>query len=314
MAPSITSFSQLLTSGESTFKTLKGVKPIIIDGFPQVIRTTYFAEFGITIEQQKYLLCLPLDGTISASVARTAAALQRIKSAALTEYSVLPSEVSIPNSTGEVSTCDLVLHAIPAGESLDKAVSHIPTSRLVAALDLLEGEMLKAGFLHGNLKPSNLIYGEDGRLYPVRYHYAQVGASSEDITAEIGKIREFIAAHPSIPEVGEEVLPTAYELLLPYDEVFPMQGRMRRIRKGSLYGYLDSNDAEVIEPQYIYAENFFEDRAVVQNPDGKMGVIDHRQHWIIEPIYDMVGFEDGLFDARLGEEWFKIDYSGKTIK
>ena len=314
MAPSITSFSQLLLSGEYTFKTIKGVKPIIIDGFPQVVRTTYFAEFGITIEQQEYLLCLPLDGTISASVARTATALKRIKSAALTEYSVLPGEVTLPNSTGEVSTCDLVLHAIPAGESLDKAVLHIPTSRLVAALDLLEGEMLKTGFLHGNLKPSNLIYGEDGRLYPIRYHYAQVGASSEDITTEIGKIRDFIASHPSIPEIGEEVTPVAYESQLPYDEVFPMQDRMRRVCKGGLYGYLDSNDTEVIEPQFIYAENFFEDRAVVQNPDGKMGVIDHKQHWVIEPVYDMIGFEDGIFEARLGEEWVKIDYLGKTIK
>ena len=314
MAPSIVSFSQYLQSGKATVKTLKGVKPISIEGFPKVVRTTYFAEFGITIGQQEYMLCLPLEGTISASVARTAAALKRIKSPALTEYSVLPGEVTLPNSAGEVSTCDLVLHAIPAGENLDKAVSHTPTARLVAAIDLLEGEMLKAGFLHGNLKPSNLIYGEDGRLYPVRYHYAQVGASNEDISAEIGKIREFIAAHPSIPEIGEEVTPSAYESLLPYDEVFPMQDRMRRVRKGSLYGYLDSNDAEVIALQFTDAENFFEDRAVVQNPDGKMGVIDHNQHWIIEPIYDMVGFEDGIFEARLGEEWVSIDYLGKIIK
>jgi hypothetical protein len=89
---------------------------------------------------------------------------------------------------------------------------------------------------------------------------------------------------------------------------------MRRVRKGNLYGYLDEFDTEVIKPQFPYAEDFFEDFAIVQTTEGKMGAIDHNGEWLINPIYDMIGFEDGVFEARIGEEWIKLDYLGKIIE
>ena len=45
-----------------------------------------------------------------------------------------------------------------------------------------------------------------------------------------------------------------------------------------------------------------------------MGAIDHNGEWLINPIYDMIGFEDGVFEARIGEEWIKLDYLGKIIE
>ena len=88
---------------------------------------------------------------------------------------------------------------------------------------------------------------------------------------------------------------------------------MRRVRRGELYGYLNCKDEEVIAPQFTYAEDFFENRAVVQTADSKMGAIDKEGRWVIQPIYDMLGLEDGIFEARIGDEWRKIDYLGTTI-
>ena len=314
MAPSIHAFAQFLISKNRTFRTLRGVIPVTINSQPKIVRTTHFAEAHILIDKEEYLLSLPLNGEIATNIARTATAIGLLGSPVLTQYKILPAEIELPDSTGKCTPCDLILHRIPAGESLDKAVSHLPTEQLHTLLDILCQEVVKVGFLHGNLKPSNLIFTENGHLYPIRYHYAKVGASEEQILAEIDAIRNYINSHPKIELIGTETTPAEYEQQLPYDEIFPMQDLMRRVRKGELYGYIDSNNNEVIEPQYTYAENFFENRAVVRTLEGKMGVIDHGNRWILEPIYDMVGFEDGLFDARIGDEWHKFDYLGVEIK
>ena len=293
---------------------MKGVTPIFEENTPQIIRTSLFAEAQILMDGRRYALCLPLSGAVSTSAERLCSQLNALHPNALTEYRLLKGEISFLDAEGHATPCDLILHALPEGERLDVAVNHIATQRITKALDLLEEELLKIGFLHGNLKPSNLILGEDGHLYPIRYHYAQVGASAEHISAEITAIRNFVETKPFIAEIGEECALDNYHNNLPYDEISPLQDMMRRVRQGSLYGYLNDKDEEVIEPQFIYAESFFENRAVVQNPDGKMGVIDHHCQWIIPPHYDMIGFEDGLFNARIGQEWHVIDYLGKTIK
>lgn len=314
MAPSIVSFAEFLRSEKPQFKTLHNATVVTINGNPIITRTSQFTEAQIAIDGKRYLLCLPLNGVIDTDIERTANALERLCAAVLTEYRLLKGEITLPDSTGREVAYDVILHALPEGDSLDKAISFVATARLRSAFELLKRELTEIGFLHRNLKPSNIIYGTDGRLYPIRYHYAQLGASAEDISKELHSIEEMLAAAPEIAEIGEDTTPDEYENRLPYDEVFPMQDMMRRIRSGELYGYLDGNDNLLIEPQFTYAENFFENRAVVQTREGKMGVINHDCQWIVEPIYDMLGFEDGIFNARIGYDWIKIDYMGKIIK
>ncbi len=314
MAPSIIAFAEFLVSEHRSFRTLEGVVPIIENGAPKISRTTLFAEAMVTIGNQTYLLCMPLSGKIDSAIAQTCASLERLRPAALTEYRVLTAEITLTDSMAREVPCDLVLHAIPTGESLDKAVTHIATKRLRDALELLKCKVVKIGFLHGNLKPANLIYGDDGRLYPIRYHYAHLNAEPERILEEFNRIEQFIAAHPEVAEIGEYTSPTEYEKRLPFDEIFPMHDLLRRVRHNGLYGYIDSSDRIVIEPQFDYAEDFFENRAVVRTIEGKMGVIDRNCHFVIEPIYDMVGFEDGVFEARLGDKWITIDFLGRIIE
>ena len=314
MAPSITSFTQFLLSEEVVFKTLERVTILKKDGMPQVSRTSLFAEAQVVVDGKNALLCLPLSGSIDTDITKCSSMLKQIYSNALTEYRVLHGEITLPDSLGRETSCDLILHEIPAGEPLNVAITHIATNRIHTALNLLKQEMLKIGFLHRNLKPSNLIYGDDDRLYPIRYHHARFGSSAEMISAEFDRIEAFIAEHPFVEEIGAFTPPTEYDNKLPYDQLFAMQDMMRRVRKGNLYGYLDEFDTEVIKPQFIYAEDFFEDFAVVQTIDGKMGTIDHNGEWLIRPIYDMIGFEDGIFEARIGDKWIKLDYLGRIIE
>lgn len=313
MTPSLVTFSEFLLDRHPSFKTLQGVKVLTKNNVPIISCTSQFAEAHIELNGKEYILALPLNGTIPTPLERTCSVLNKLCTSALMEYRLLKGEISLSDSMGQLGAFDVILHALPEGESLDKAVMFVATKRLRAAVSLLKQEMSKIGFLHGNLKPSNLIYGTDGHLYPIRYNYARLGAEQSHIAAEWLRIEEFLDGVAEVAEIGEYTSPTEYDKLLPYDEVFPLQDTMRRVRNGELYGYLDNDNVLVIEPQFTYAENFFENRAVVQTTDGKMGVIDHDFHWIIEPIYDMVGFEDGVFSVRKGHKWFRLNYVGEFI-
>lgn len=162
--------------------------------------------------------------------------------------------------------------------------------------------------MHGNLKPSNLIFGDDGRLHPIRYSYSHTAAAPEEVEAEIAAIGEYIGSQQYIPAIGE--VPTSDTTMATgsrtpeFDEIDPPHDMMRRIRVGRLYGYADTEGNTVIEPQYTYAENFHENRAVVETADGA-GVIDREGNRIIATRYDMAerDEESGRFIVRDGSEW-----------
>lgn len=314
MALSIVAFSEFLQSPKLQFKTLRGVQVVMQNGCPVIGRTSQFAEAQILMNGKKYLLCIPLGGVIEPACERLCFSLAKLGTTALTEYRLLKSEVVLKDSVGCEVEYDVILHAIPAGERLDQAVKFVATSRLRAALELLKRELISLGFVHGNLCPSNLIYGEDGRLYPIRYNYARLGASDREVENDLRGMEEFMSSVAEVAEVGEYTSPIEYDNLLPYDKVYPMQDMMRLVCRDSLYGYLDCNNDEVIALQYTYAEPFFENRAVVQTQEGMMGVINRNNEWVVEPVYDMLGFEDGQFKARIGAEWFELDYLGNKIK
>ena len=220
------------------------------------------------------------------------------------------------NSAGCCGRCDLILHELPEGEPLRTAVTHIATDSLSNALEMLRAEFLRTGFLHGNLKPTNLIYGDDGRLYPIRYHYARTGAAAEDTEAEIAAVRDYISSFPFIPADGETIS-APYEIPSDgrFDEVAPMHDMMRRVCADGLYGFTDAAGDTVVAPSFIYAEDFRENRAVVETENG-MGVIDRSGRFVIEPCYDIVEFdpECGDYVVKCGTKWARFDYLGRMTE
>jgi len=298
--------------GDEAFRTLRGFIAERRNGQIFISRTTSFAEARIRMKGKQYLLCAPLTTDAIAAAEPVARAVRQFDSRAFTEYRILRNEMIFSNSAGCSGRCDLILHELPEGEPLDTAVTHIATDALSNALEMLRSEFLRTGFLHGNLKPANLIYGDDGRLYPIRYHYARTGASAEDTDAEIAAVKDYISSFPFIPAVGETFAEPYGKVSDPrFDEVAPMHDMMRRVRAGELYGFMDAEGATVIEPVFRYAEDFRENRAVVETGEG-MGVIDRRGRFIIEPRYDIVEFdpERGDYTVKCGAKWARFDYLG----
>ena len=79
------------------------------------------------------------------------------------------------DDTGTTRTCDVVLHRLPEGRPLSVCAAEFDAESLRSALDKLEAGLSELGFSHNNLKPGNLYVTSDGRLIPVRYHFARFG-------------------------------------------------------------------------------------------------------------------------------------------
>jgi len=67
-----------------------------------------------------------------------------------------------------------------------------------------------------------------------------------------------------------------------------------RIYAGGKYGYVDSNGNEIINPSFVYAGEFRDNRAVVSVPGGPSrlvsGVIDEKGRFVINPEFDEIHF------------------------
>lgn len=312
--PAISDFVAALSRGSEAFRTLSDFSVATnADGDILVSRTSLFAEAQIEIRGDKYLLCLPVRPESIDEVMPALDIVRRLRGRGfLLDYRLLPDEFAYIDSVGHLCSCDLILLGMPDGERLDEAVTCVGTQQLLLALDALRSEFVRCGVRHRNLKPSNLVYCPDGRLCAVRCHYLAEESDVAAIESEFAEVEEFIRSHP---EIGDGCGRVANDdASNGFDEIVPLHDMMQLVRSGELFGYLDADGSVVFEPQFTYAESFFENRAVVENGKGHMGVIDRCGRSIVRQEFDMVRMTaDGHFrvlrDGLAGE----YDYMGVEV-
>lgn len=315
--PPINDFADALASGGfERFATLRGFGVVCRDGRPAISRTSLFAEARIVSEGARWLLCLPVRHDSMKIISPALHLLRRLSSCAFTEYRVLHDEFLFTDARGTKCRCDLLLHRMPEGQTLDKAVWEVETGRLRAALELLRNEFRAAGVHHRNLKPSNVIWCSDERMRTVRYHYLAADEGGHAADREFDAVAGFIDSFPEMVGKDEAVPLRPYECLSPagFDRVWPLRDMMCMVSRGNLYGYIDCDGRTVIEPQFTYAEDFCENRAVVEVERGRMGVIDRFGNYVLPPEYEMIGWlDDGCFDVRLGDRRGVFGYMGEVV-
>jgi hypothetical protein len=71
----------------------------------------------------------------------------------------------------------------------------------------------------------------------------------------------------------------------------------------------------LIEAIFRDATDFLEDRSIVTTHDNKMGIIDRKGRYIVEPLYDSIDFDvdDGISIVTNGNQSAKFDYFGTQI-
>lgn len=295
MIPAIVIFKEALECPSEHFRTLRGIVPVRRDGEIVVSRTARFAEAEVRMEGCRWLVCAPLTRTATASVERTAEKLRYVDSDFLCEYILLYSEMTFEDDLGRPCECDIVLQRLPEGEAFDRNTSY-DSRRTAAMLDALRAEFGRIGFTHGNLKPSNLIIGDDGRLHPIRYHYAEIGTACRDDFAPLYGI------------IGSDGGGFVGDVSAPYgatgsdgETLFAMHEGLRRICRGDRYGFIDESGGIAIPIHYLWADDFREGRAVVETECG-LGLIDTSGREVIPAIYD-----DICYDVVSGESTIRLD-------
>ena len=313
MTPTIRIFTQALLTPDLSFETLGDARAVLdADGMPRLHRTTRFVEAEIEWRDRRWLLSLPLNPSALFHIEHTAAALRKTNSPALTEYRILPHELHWHDTSMNLRSSDLVLQHLPAGGGFSQALHTEYGATLLAALDALEAELRRVGFVHRNLKPNNLIWS-DGHLYPLRYHDALLGTSEVSDAADFETLRHLVRATTSCTELHEA--PAAYT---PNSRIQghlwagnPFEGLVC-VEDESGFGFVDLDNWPVIPSQFLWAGDFHEGRAEVQTAEG-MGLIDRTGRFILPPVYEIVEYDPATSGIHARKEglWARFDYSGQ---
>ncbi len=323
MFPSINVFISALKSRSDSLVTLADLSVERNDvGGVALARTKYFADAYVRIGQRRFLLSMPLSNEALDMARGASVRLKALRSQLLLEYRVLCDELKYIDSVGRMCSCDLLLEELPEGVTLADFLGSEPSeascSELFAALNVMEQEFKRLGVINPNLTLENIIYGEDGVLYPIRLHYVTtskgvVGDEFRCLRHQIGELLGQEVPCAEVSEGGDTLTPL--NALYGYKSVGnPFEG-LCVAESTAGYGYIASSSGEeVIAPQFIWAGDIHEGRAEVQTAGG-MGLIDARGNYIIEPRYQIVEFDPrtGHTQARINEQWVTFDYNGRLL-
>ncbi|MDW8286782.1 MAG: WG repeat-containing protein, partial [Flammeovirgaceae bacterium] len=113
---------------------------------------------------------------------------------------------------------------------------------------------------------------------------------------------------------GEEILlnDNGEFITLPQDKLGKVfSSGLLKIKRQNLFGFIDSVGTLKISPQFINADDFSNNYAVVQHTNGHFGVIDRSGNWIISPVVDSLKrIGDSLFLFKDNGWWGTLNQEG----
>ena len=313
MAATLTDFRQALLAPDLRFTTLRDARPATDGaGMPLLCRTTLFAEAEIDWNGSRWLLFLPLSPSALPRIERMAVQLKRLNTDLLTEYRILPAEMSYTDAIGAERRTDLVLQRLPEGMCFEEALATFSRETLLQALDRLQEGLRHLGFTHNNLKGENLVWSE-GRLIPLRYHYARFDGG--DDTAAFEALRLRIGNLPGTQ--------TVCDAAASYDPQRKLSGHRwtSHVFEGLVcvedetgFGFVYTDNNTVIPAHFRWAGDFREGRAEVETETG-MGLIDKTGGYVIPPEYEIVEYDPArsIVRVRLDGRWALFDYLGRRL-
>ncbi len=313
MIPTLDQLFVSLETPDLSLATLSGCQ-LVRDAAGSVVmeRSSRFAEVRIVWQGGEYLLCCPLWPTAIPAVDSFVHHYVRI---GMTDYRILRDELQIVDSTGRTHRCDVVLQQLPEGELLCGCVGERNATDLLEALDEMERRLQDEDVSHNNLKPNNIVVTPYGQMIPIRYHFARCGFGGD--AEGLAALRDYVRER-ACPTGGMPFAASVEEWEIKRFPGHRFVGRVSdllvRVEDAAGYGFVDTQNRPVIAAQYLWANDFREDRAEVKTPTG-MGLIDKRGCYVVEPRYEIVDFDPAttLVRLRLDGRWAVADYEGRLI-
>ena len=98
-----------------------------------------------------------------------------------------------------------------------------------------------------------------------------------------------------------------------YDEVTPFENGRSVVRSNDLYGIIDTNGNEVLAIEWQKVERLETGNYLVQDLNGKVGLVNQSGEFILRPAYDdLKDYDDRVIVSR-NNSWGVLNYSGEQI-
>ncbi|MBR4029231.1 MAG: WG repeat-containing protein [Alistipes sp.] len=308
----ITQFRDSLNSPETLLRTQHN---IIFE--PETLCCSkHFAEARATIDGRSVMLYAPIT-LQAANMARQAKRLIMATNAKMGDMQILDKEILY---SGLLSgKCCMLMESIPSGTPLSEAIYTHSRTHLLMGLNKLKARLKHHDLSHNYLNIYNIIVDKDHTWHTIRnYHVTQ--GYGEDITM-LKELERHIKT-TALPDCDYTSVMQQEQLLLNSivsDNhgiiLHPIKESRRRFVTPNGVGFQDRHGTIIIQDIYSWASDFEEERAVVRLKSGKMGVIDRKGNYIIEPLYDNIEYNSytGISVANNGEQQTKFDYMGEVI-
>ncbi len=312
MRVSINLFNECLRDISAHFKTLHSAE-VIYDKqgiAPAISRTKNFAEARVSLNGDKYIVCMPLNEEAMGEAEDISKLMEELLSPILLTYKILRSEMVITDRFGKSQEVDILLCEMPEGETLHSFVDFAEPQRLLEAVEELESEMKRLGIAHNNLSPHNIIVSKEYKLTPFRCHYI----TRTECDEEFAELKEWIMTVANIGNHELGVKPISQSIFDKYEYVSsPFEGLIL-VRDTEGYLYINPQNEVVISGRFKWANDFKEGRAEVESDKG-MGLINNVGEYVIPAIYKIVDYDpqSGLSRVRQDDKWGLFNYVGEQI-
>lgn len=283
-----------------------------------ICRSSLFAETEVTIDDKRYLLCMPLCATALQYVERFTTSRRHLCSALVPQMTILRDELIYTDSLNRESSCDILLEPLPDAMPLKDAIATGQSDEQYAAtlqrsLEVLDLELQRLNITLSNIKVDNLLIDREERIFPIRWYYATEGYGGDRVA--FSRIKSLLTTARSSSLVSDTYTAYTTSTLSGHLSVGKLSEGLIAVEDESGWGFVDEHNNCVIAPKYLSVTDFCEGRAVVESASG-MGLIDKNGNFIIEPRYDIVDYDlrSGCSDVLDNGQWRRFDYSGRELK
>ena len=215
-------------------------------------------------------------------------------------------------------SCLLAMESMPEGARLNEALYTYSMSRLQRGFDEFKRRLRKLDISHNNLSTSNIIIDEESHWHTIcNYNLSNgFGGDKRSFMAIERKINDIAMPDETPTKVLEQQ--HLHNITTDADgfTIYPIVESCRRFTSRNGVGFKDRDGNVIIADEYLSATDFMCNRSVVQLKNHKMGIINRKGRYIIEPKYSSIYYNpmDGISIVHDGELETRFNYLGEQIE